>query len=105
MPRRVSDLVKISNKYGNKIDVVGISVDFPVEIDSKIIPFLKKHNAVFTNYVIKVTEPEDFINLMNKEWSGAVPATFIYDKMGNQIEYLVGKRKFEEFEKVIENLR
>ena len=99
------DLVKISNKYGNKIDVVGISVDFPVEIDSKIIPFLKKHNAVFTNYVIKVTEPEDFINLMNKEWSGAVPATFIYDKTGNQIEYLVGKRKFEEFEKVIENLR
>lgn len=99
------DLVKISNKYGNKIDVVGISVDFPGEIDSKVIPFLKKHNAVFTNYVIKVTEPEDFINLMNKEWSGAVPATFIYDKTGNQIEYLVGKRKFEEFEKVIENLR
>ena len=36
------DLVKIAEVYREKIDVIAISVDFPEEIDSKIIPFLKK---------------------------------------------------------------
>ena len=39
------DLVKLASRYDDKIDVVGISVDFPEEIDSKVIPFLKKQNA------------------------------------------------------------
>ena len=98
------DLVKIANKYVNKIDVVGINVDFPEEIDSKIIPFLKRVNAGFTNYIIKVIDPEDFINLLNEDWSGAIPATFIYDKDGNQLLYLIGKQSFEEFEKIVEGL-
>jgi thiol-disulfide isomerase/thioredoxin len=93
------DLVKIANEYYGQIDVVGISVDFPEEIDSKIIPFLKKQNADFKNYVIKVIEPEDFINLLNENWSGAIPATFIYDGNGEQIKYLIGKQSYEEFEK------
>lgn len=98
------DLVKIANDYGHKIDVVGISVDFPEEIDSKIIPFLKKQNAGFTNCVLKVFEPEDFINLLNKDWSGAIPATFIYDKKGNQVENFIGRQSFEEFEKAVKVL-
>ncbi|MBT8382733.1 MAG: TlpA family protein disulfide reductase [Ignavibacteria bacterium] len=97
------DLVRLADEYEDKIDVVGISVDFPEELDSKIIPFLKKQGASFTNYVIKVIEPEDFINLLNKNWSGAVPATFIYDEKGRQVKYLIGKQSFEEFEKAIEN--
>ena len=99
-----SDLVKLANEYGEEIDVIGISVDFPEEIDTKIIPFLKKQNAVFANYVIKVVEPENFINLLNEDWSGAIPATFVYDEKGNQVEYLIGKQTYEEFEKVVKKL-
>ncbi len=95
------DLVKIAENFGDKIDVVGISVDFPEEIDSKIIPFLKKHNAQFANYVVKVTDPEDFINLLNKDWFGAIPATFIYDEKGNQKEFLIGKQSYKNFEEVL----
>jgi thiol-disulfide isomerase/thioredoxin len=98
------DLVKIANEFNDQIDVVGISVDFPEEIDSKIIPFLKKQNANFKNYIIKVIEPEDFINLLNENWSGAIPATFIYNGKGNQVRYLIGKQSFEEFKKVIESI-
>jgi thiol-disulfide isomerase/thioredoxin len=95
------DLVKIAENFGDKIDVVGISVDFPEEIDSKVIPFLKKHNAQFANYVVKVTDPEDFINLLNKDWFGAIPATFIYDEKGNQKEFLIGKQSYKNFEEVL----
>ena len=98
------DLVKLADEYSNKIDVVGISVDFPEEIDSKIVPFLKNQNVTFANFVIKVIEPEDFINLLSKDWSGAVPATFIYNENGDQIRYLIGKQSYKEFEKVVDEL-
>ena len=95
------DLVKIADVYSDKIDVIGISVDFTEEIDSKIIPFLKKYNPNFTNFVIKVADPEDFINLLNGNWSGAIPATFIYDEKGDQKEFLLGKQTYKDFEKEV----
>ena len=67
-------------------------------------PFLKNQNAQFENYLLKVVEPEDFINLLDKNWSGAVPATFIYDKNGKQTEALIGKQSFEMFERAIKKV-
>lgn len=98
------DLVKLSNTYRNEIRFIGISADDVDELDSKVIPFLKNQNAQFENYLIKVREPEDFINLLDKDWSGAIPATFIYDKNGKQTEVLIGKQSFEEFEKAIKKV-
>ena len=98
------DLIEISKKYKTKIDIVGISVDLPEEIDSKVIPFLEKHNAGFTNFIVDVKDPEDFINLLNKEWSGAIPATFLYDKNGKQLKYLVGKTDLDGFDKMISSV-
>ncbi len=98
------DLVKLANTYSEKLKVIGISADDPDILDSKVIPFLKKHNAEFDNYLIKAVDPEDFINLMNKDWSGAIPATFLYDANGEQKEMLIGKHSYEEFEKVIKKV-
>jgi len=92
------DLVKISNTFKDKVRLVGISVDDPEILDSKVIPFLKNQKTEFENYLLKVIEPEDFINLLSKEWSGAIPATFIYDKGGNQKKILIGKQSYELFE-------
>ena len=93
------DLVKISNNFKDKIRVVGISVDDSEDLDSKVIPFIKNQKADFEIYLLKFVEPEDFINLLNKKWSGAIPATFVYDKKGNQEEMLIGKQSYETFEK------
>jgi len=95
------DLVKLSNKYKKSIRFIGISADEVEDLDEKVIPFLKNQKAQFENYLIKVAEPEDFIDLLNKDWSGAIPATFIYDKNGKQTEVLIGKQNYEEFENSI----
>ena len=98
------DLVKLAKNYNEKLKVIGISADDSDVIDSKVIPFLKKNNAEFENYLIKVVDPEDFINLLNKDWSGAIPATFIYDNNGAQKEMLIGRRSYEEFEQAIKKV-
>ena len=98
------ELVKLADNYKNQIYFIGISVDDASDLSEKVIPFLKSQNASFENYLLKVKEPEDFINMLNEDWSGAVPATFIYDKRGKQREVLIGKQSYFEFESAIKKV-
>ena len=98
------ELVKLSDEYKNKVKFIGISADEAEDLDKKVIPFLKKQNAQFQNYLIKVSDPEDFINTLNKNWSGALPATFIYDEAGKQKKMLIGKQSYEQFELAIKKV-
>jgi thiol-disulfide isomerase/thioredoxin len=98
------DLVDLSAIYKEDIRFISISVDDFSDLEVKVVPFLKNQNVQFESYLLKVVEPEDFINLLDKDWSGAVPATFIYDKNGNQTEALIGKQSFEMFEREIKKV-
>ena len=98
------DLVKISKSYAGKVRIIGISVDDSEVLKSKVIPFIKEQNANFEIYLLKVVEPEDFINLLNKKWSGAIPATFIYDKNRNEKEMLIGKQSYKSFEEALKKV-
>ena len=100
------DLVKLADTYRDTdVVIIGISVDYPDEVESKIKPFLQRHNANFPNFVQNFKKPEELINLLNTDWRGAVPATFIYDKNGNQKAFLLGKHTFDEFKQKIESVR
>jgi thiol-disulfide isomerase/thioredoxin len=98
------ELVKLANEYKNEIRVIGISVDDSEILETKVIPFLENQKAEYENYLLKVIDPEDFINLLNEEWSGAIPATFIYDENGDQKEMLIGKQTYEQFETAIKKV-
>ncbi len=97
-------IVKLADEYKD-VDFVGISVDFPDEIDSKIIPFLKSNKVGFTSYVNAFEGDEELINFLDKNWNGALPATFIYDKSGKKISFLEGKQSYDGFKKEIEKAK
>lgn len=96
-------IVKLSNELKN-VDFVNISVDFPDEVNSKIIPFLKMNNVDFPSYVNGFSGDEELINALDKNWNGALPATFIYDKHGVRQIFLSGKKSYDEFKKEIEKV-
>ncbi len=98
------DLVDLSAKYKKDIRFISISVDDISDLEVKVVPFLKNQKVQFESYLLKVVEPEDFINFLDEDWSGAVPATFIYDKNGKQTEALIGKQSFEMFEKAVKKV-
>jgi thiol-disulfide isomerase/thioredoxin len=92
------DLVKLADHYKDRnIDFVAISADYPDEIESKIIPFLEEQQVNFPVYVQNFGRQEDFINYLNMDWSGALPATFIYDTAGEQKVFLLGKQSYPDF--------
>jgi thiol-disulfide isomerase/thioredoxin len=99
------DLVRLSSNYKNKnVEVVGISIDYPEEINSKIIPFLKKQNVNFINFVNGFEKDEHLIDMIDPKWNGALPATVIYDEKGKKKVFLEGKKSYSEFQKTISKM-
>jgi thiol-disulfide isomerase/thioredoxin len=100
------DLIKLAHSYpDSEVEVVGISADYPDEVDSKILPFIRKHNVQFRIYVAQFDHQEDFINGVNTSWSGALPATLVYDAHGKQRYFSVGAGTFEKFKQAIDSVR
>ena len=96
-----SSIVKLADEHKD-VEFVGLSVDFPDEVDSKIIPFLESNKSNFVSYVNGFENDEALINAIDKKWNGALPATFLFDKMGRKISFLEGKKSYDEFKKEIE---
>ena len=97
------DLVKFYSDFKNEVDVIAISVDYPKEIETKIQHFLDKLNPGFNTYVYSERDQEALINMINKDWSGSLPATVVYNFEGKQTLFHDGKMSYEEFRNSVAN--
>jgi thiol-disulfide isomerase/thioredoxin len=98
------DLVKIRRSFADSlVDVIAVSVDYPDEIESKILPFLASQNAVFPLYVSTVKKEEELMDALDPSWTGGIPATFVYDQQGRRRAFLFGQKNFEVFKAEIDS--
>jgi hypothetical protein len=67
-------------------------MDFKEELDKKVVPFLQKNKFSMEVVLLDEINGNDFINLINPKWSGAIPATYFTIK---------NKKKEEFFEKKV----
>jgi thiol-disulfide isomerase/thioredoxin len=80
------DLVKIDQDYRAKgLDFIAITLDDLVDIKTAVPKFLREMNAKMPVYLLNVADPEPAINLVDRDWSGALPATFLYDNKGKVV--------------------
>lgn len=71
------------NYSQNQVEVILVSLDFPSQIDSKLKPFIKKHTLKSEVIVLNDVDSNTWIPKVNEDWSGAIPATLIYNKNKN----------------------
>ena len=97
-------LNELARAYGPQgLQILGVSLDEDVDINL-VRRFLARMNPVFPNFRKKPGKDQDFINGVHAKWSGALPATFFYDREGRMAASLVGEHARPEFEKVIQQL-
>ena len=84
-----------------KVKVILISLDFPNQVESRLIPFIKKKNL--QSKVILLNDPDQdiWIPKISEKWSGAIPATLIYNKSKRQ--FFEKSFSYEELEKEVHN--
>ncbi|MCM5661628.1 TlpA family protein disulfide reductase [Galbibacter mesophilus] len=72
---------KLQRKYNRDgVEVILVSLDFPKKADKVLVPFLEKKN--FRNQVLLLDDPKQntWIPKVDQNWSGAIPATIIFNE-------------------------
>lgn len=76
---------KINENYKDKnVEVLLVSLDFPRNYETKLKPFIKKHDLKSTVIAFDDVDQNRWIPAINEKWSGALPATIIYNKEKRQ---------------------
>ena len=71
---------KIGEEYkSRKVKVLLVSLDFPNQIESRLVPFIEKHQINSEVLVLNDPDANKWIDRVDKGWSGALPATLIYN--------------------------
>lgn len=74
---------------GSKLRLMPVSADFDEQLP-EVRRFLAAQGVRDTSY-IKTGPDMEFINTLNPAWSGALPATFVYDRRGRLVEFWEGE--------------
>lgn len=65
------------NTENKNIKVVLVSLDFKNQFESKLLPFLKKKSIKSQVVFLADTDYNTWLPMVDKEWSGSIPATLI----------------------------
>ena len=92
---------QIGKDYANQgVKVLLVSLDFLNQLDVRVKPFVKEHGI--SSEVILLNDPRanNWIPKVSDKWSGALPATLIYNK--NHRSFYEQTFSLEELETVVE---
>jgi peroxiredoxin len=60
--------------------------------------FLAERGVDFPTF-IKAGKDDDFVDGLDRRWTGAIPATFVYDGRGKLVRYWEGKADYKSIRK------
>lgn len=88
----------IAQQKGKKFKAIFVSLDFPKQIEKKLIPFLAKKPLPGDVIVLDDPDANGWIPKVDPDWSGAIPATYLYqgDKK------IFAERSFHDFDELNE---
>jgi thiol-disulfide isomerase/thioredoxin len=97
------DLVKIQRDYADSgLRVIFVSTDFPEE-QEEARRFLARHGVSDTT-LIKTGDDMHFIDTLAPRWTGALPATFIFDGSGRLKVFWEGRADYAKFQSRVQEV-
>ena len=82
--------IQKENAHRN-VKVQLISVDFPQDEETRLKPFLKRNPLPEPVLLLNAKNENEWLNLVDPNWSGAIPATVFYNK--HRGVYLLAERE------------
>lgn len=97
-------LEAINNEYANKkVKVILVNLDFPNHYETRLLPFIAEKQL--KSKVIMLDDPNSnqWINLVNPDWSGSIPATLIYNKMERR--FFEKAFEFDDLKQIVDEMQ
>jgi len=98
------ELIRFAERNaGRGVVFLSYSLDSPGERDKAVKKFLAEQRPSFPVYLQKGgDDPDTFINAIDPQWTGELPATFIYDRQGRRAHSLFGPQTAAALEKLVQ---
>ena len=75
---------KVNKEFKNKnVEVILLSLDFPSQIETKLIPYLKRNKIKSKVILLDDSKMNTWVPKVSEQWDGGIPATLI----GNASNY------------------
>lgn len=88
---------QLTAKYKDqKVRVLLVSMDFPKQLQQKLVPFVQKHQLQSAVVALTDLDYNTWIPAVDDVWGGAIPVTLIYK--GKQRLFI--SEQFEDFEEL-----
>lgn len=72
---------RLAKEYdAKKLKVLLVSLDFPRQKESRLLPFIERMKLESEVVLLNAPNANAWIDKVNPEWSGAIPATLIYTR-------------------------
>ena len=81
-----------------------VSLDDMSDIKTAVPKFLGSMKATMPAYLLNASDPEPAINLVDTEWRGDLPATFLYNEKGEVVYKHIGRVNPVELREAIEKV-
>jgi thiol-disulfide isomerase/thioredoxin len=99
------DLVKIDKEYRPRsLEFVTVSLDDMEDIKTSVPKFLDSMKATMPAYLLNASDPEPAINLVDPNWRGDLPATYLYNEKGEVVYKHIGRVNTAELREAIEKV-
>ncbi|MEZ2346420.1 TlpA family protein disulfide reductase [Terriglobus sp. RCC_193] len=97
-------LVSFEKRHaGQKVKLILVSANEPEE-EKAATKFLAASGFSAVSYIKQTKDDQKFIDSLNPKWSGALPATFVYNRSGKLVKSFFGIVDMNQLEAVIKPL-
>lgn len=94
------EFLEINKKFEKqKFKMILVSLDFDTQLETKVKPFIRENHIQAEVVLLDDPRQNQWIDRVNKDWSGAIPITVIYNK--NFYFFHEGTLTFEKLNELI----
>lgn len=98
------ELVRLYENYRHKgMRLIFLSVERQ-EQGHEVISFLKENKVNFVTYIRSEGDFETLVNVIDPDWIGTLPATFVINRQGKRVQSMIGGHNYADFESAIKPL-
>ncbi len=100
--KELPNIEQINNTYlDKKVKVIFISLDFKKDLETRLKTFVANHHLKSEVYLLDDIDYNSWIDKVNKDWDGSIPATLIVNNSKNIRLFYRKEFTFAELEKII----
>jgi thiol-disulfide isomerase/thioredoxin len=92
----------VNKQYKDQpVRVVLVSMDAPQDLEKRVHPFVQKRALQSRLLLLDESDPNSWIDRLEPKWSGAIPATMLFNNKRKQYEFVERELSEDELQKLI----